>query len=88
MADGARRRPSASHRCSTPGSIPCARMRSQAYATEVNWKVADMAMQIMAGAGYIMDQDMQLMFRDARVGMIGGGHQRDPAQRHRSLYGP
>ena len=29
--------------------------------------------QIMAGAGYIMVQDMQMMFRDARVGMIGGG---------------
>lgn len=45
----------------------------KAYATEVNWKVADMAMQIMAGAGYIIDQDMQMMFRDARVGPIGGG---------------
>jgi hypothetical protein len=28
-------------------------------------------MQIMAGLGYILDQDMQ-MFRDALVGMIGG----------------
>ncbi len=46
---------------------------AKAYATEVNWKVADMAMQIMAGAGYIIDQDMQMMFRDARVGPIGGG---------------
>ncbi len=46
---------------------------AKAYVTEVNWKVADMAMQIMAGAGYIVDQDMQMMFRDARVGPIGGG---------------
>jgi alkylation response protein AidB-like acyl-CoA dehydrogenase len=46
---------------------------AKAYVTEVNWKVADMAMQIMAGAGYIIDQDMQMMFRDARVGPIGGG---------------
>ncbi|MBT6427854.1 MAG: acyl-CoA dehydrogenase family protein, partial [Rhodospirillaceae bacterium] len=46
---------------------------AKAYATEVNWKVADMAMQILAGAGYILDQDMQMMFRDARVGPIGGG---------------
>lgn len=46
---------------------------AKAYATEVNWKVADMAMQIMAGAGYIVDPDMQMMFRDARVGPIGGG---------------
>lgn len=45
----------------------------KAYATEANWKVADMAMQILAGAGYIIDQDMQMMFRDARVGPIGGG---------------
>lgn len=46
---------------------------AKAYVTEVNWKVADMAMQIMAGAGYIVDPDMQMMFRDARVGPIGGG---------------
>ena len=46
---------------------------AKAYVTEVNWKIADMAMQIMAGAGYIIDQDMQMMFRDARVGPIGGG---------------
>jgi alkylation response protein AidB-like acyl-CoA dehydrogenase len=46
---------------------------AKAYATEVNWKVADMAMQILAGAGYILDQEMQMMFRDARVGPIGGG---------------
>ncbi|MBC8241682.1 MAG: acyl-CoA/acyl-ACP dehydrogenase [Alphaproteobacteria bacterium] len=46
---------------------------AKAYTTEVNWKVADMAMQILAGAGYILDQDMQMMFRDARVGPIGGG---------------
>ncbi len=51
----------------------CETAVAKAYATEVNWKVADMAMQVMAGAGYIMDQDMQMMFRDARVGMIGGG---------------
>jgi len=51
----------------------CENAVAKAYATEVNWKVADMAMQVMAGAGYIMDQDMQMMFRDARVGMIGGG---------------
>lgn len=46
---------------------------AKAYATEVNWKVADMAMQIMAGAGFIADYDMQMLFRDARVGPIGGG---------------
>src|SRR5262249_30987218 len=46
----------------------CENAVAKAYATEVNWKAADTAMQIMAGAGYIMDQDMQMMFRDARVG--------------------
>jgi alkylation response protein AidB-like acyl-CoA dehydrogenase len=51
----------------------CETAVAKTYATEVNWKVADMAMQVMAGAGYIMDEHMQMMFRDARVGMIGGG---------------
>jgi alkylation response protein AidB-like acyl-CoA dehydrogenase len=51
----------------------CENAVAKVYATEANWKVADMAMQIMAGAGYIMDHEMQMMFRDARVGMIGGG---------------
>jgi alkylation response protein AidB-like acyl-CoA dehydrogenase len=51
----------------------CENAVAKAYATEVNWKCADMAMQIMAGAGYIADPDMQMLFRDARVGMIGGG---------------
>ena len=30
-------------------------------------------MLTMAGAGYIIDEDMQMIFRDARVGPIGGG---------------
>jgi alkylation response protein AidB-like acyl-CoA dehydrogenase len=51
----------------------CETAIAKTYATEVNWKVADLAMQVMAGAGYIMDEDMQMMFRDGRVGMIGGG---------------
>lgn len=40
--------------------------------TENNWKVADLGLQIMGGAGYI-EGDMQRMFCDARVGPIGGG---------------
>src|SRR3546814_17375206 len=32
----------------------CENAVAKAYATEVNWKVADMAMQIMAGARYPM----------------------------------
>jgi alkylation response protein AidB-like acyl-CoA dehydrogenase len=41
-------------------------------ATENNFKVADMGMQIMGGAGY-MAGEMQRLFREARLGPIGGG---------------
>ena len=42
-------------------------------ATENNSRCADMGIQILGGAGYMMDHDMQMYFRDARVGTIGGG---------------
>jgi alkylation response protein AidB-like acyl-CoA dehydrogenase len=42
-------------------------------ATDNNFKCADIGMQIMAGAGYSMEYDMQMFFRDSRVGPIGGG---------------
>jgi alkylation response protein AidB-like acyl-CoA dehydrogenase len=41
-------------------------------ATENNMKVADHGVQIMGGAGYV-DGPMSRLFRDARVGPIGGG---------------
>lgn len=41
-------------------------------ATENNMKCADLGMQIMGGAGY-MQGPMSRLFRDARVGPIGGG---------------
>lgn len=41
-------------------------------ATENNLKVADLGVQIMGGAGY-MEGPMSRLFRDARVGPIGGG---------------
>jgi len=41
-------------------------------ATENNYKVADLAMQVMGGAGYV-DGEMQRLFREARLGPIGGG---------------
>lgn len=41
--------------------------------TENNFKCADMGMQIMGGAGYSNEYDMQMFFRDSRVGPIGGG---------------
>jgi alkylation response protein AidB-like acyl-CoA dehydrogenase len=42
-------------------------------ATENNFKCADIGMQVMGGAGYSMEYDMQMFFRDSRVGPIGGG---------------
>lgn len=42
-------------------------------ATENNSRCADMGIQIMGGAGYMMDHEMQMYLRDARVGTIGGG---------------
>lgn len=46
---------------------------AKVLATENNSKCADMGIQIMGGAGYMMEHDMQMFFRDARVGTIGGG---------------
>jgi len=42
-------------------------------ATENNFKCADVGMQVLGGAGYSMEYDMQMFFRDSRVGPIGGG---------------
>nr|WP_315593214.1 acyl-CoA dehydrogenase family protein [uncultured Cupriavidus sp.] len=42
-------------------------------ASENNFKCADIGLQIMGGAGYSMEYDMQMFFRDSRVGPIGGG---------------
>lgn len=41
--------------------------------TESNFKCADIGMQILGGAGYSNEYDMQMFFRDSRVGPIGGG---------------
>ncbi len=41
--------------------------------TENNFKCADIGMQILGGAGYSNEYDMQMFFRDSRVGPIGGG---------------
>jgi alkylation response protein AidB-like acyl-CoA dehydrogenase len=46
---------------------------AKVVATENNSRCADMGIQIMGGAGYMMEHDMQMFFRDARVGSIGGG---------------
>ncbi|MGE0230677.1 MAG: acyl-CoA dehydrogenase family protein [Flavobacteriaceae bacterium] len=41
--------------------------------TENHFDVAHSALQIFGGAGYTTDFDIEMMFRDARVGTIGGG---------------
>lgn len=43
------------------------------FATESNSKCADAGIQIMGGAGLMMSSEMQMYFRDSRVGTIGGG---------------
>ena len=45
---------------------------AKVVATENNFKVADLGMQLMGGAGY-MAGEMQRLFREARLGPIGGG---------------
>jgi len=45
---------------------------AKVVATENNFRVADLGVQIMGGAGY-MEGPMSRLFRDARVGPIGGG---------------
>ncbi|MCC3296157.1 acyl-CoA/acyl-ACP dehydrogenase [Arthrobacter sp. zg-Y411] len=42
-------------------------------ATENNFKVSDIGLQVYGGSGYAMEYDMQMYFRDSRVGPIGGG---------------
>lgn len=43
------------------------------YATEMLNRAAYTGMQVMGGMGYTMENDMQLHFRNARLGTIGGG---------------
>ena len=45
---------------------------AKTVAAENAWKVADLGMSILAGSGYVQG-DMQRIFRDARLGPIGGG---------------
>lgn len=42
-------------------------------ATEMCCKLADQALQLHGGAGYMMQYDIQRHWRDARLGPIGGG---------------
>ena len=43
------------------------------YATELAWRVADEALQVHGGYGYMMEYPVQRAWRDARLGPIGGG---------------
>jgi alkylation response protein AidB-like acyl-CoA dehydrogenase len=45
---------------------------AKVVATENNFKAADLGMLVMGAAGYVQG-DMQRLFREARMGMIGGG---------------
>ena len=45
---------------------------AKTVAAENAWKVADLGMSIFAGSGYVQG-DMQRIFRDTRLGPIGGG---------------
>ncbi len=42
-------------------------------ATELAWRVADEALQVHGGYGYMMEYPVQRAWRDARLGPIGGG---------------
>ncbi|HYU58238.1 MAG TPA: acyl-CoA dehydrogenase family protein [Actinomycetota bacterium] len=42
-------------------------------ATELDWRVADEAVQVHGGYGYVMEYPVQRAWRDARLGPIGGG---------------
>src|SRR6266542_1998263 len=46
---------------------------AQWFATELDWKVADEALQVHGGYGYMMEYPVQRAWRDSRLGPIGGG---------------
>lgn len=46
---------------------------AKVMATENNVRVVDMGMQVMGGASYMMEYEMQMHYRDCRVGPIGAG---------------
>jgi acyl-CoA dehydrogenase len=46
---------------------------AKAYATEMVNRVADQALQIHGGNGYMMEYPIQRIWRDARIQTIGGG---------------
>ncbi len=55
--------------------LPCFKEMSIAklYASEAIFAIANDGVQIMGGYGVMKDYDMELFFRDSRIGMIGAG---------------
>jgi acyl-CoA dehydrogenase len=43
------------------------------FSTELSWRVADDALQVHGGYGYMMEFPVQRAWRDSRLGPIGGG---------------
>jgi len=43
------------------------------YSTELDWRVADEALQVHGGYGFMMEFPVQRAWRDSRLGPIGGG---------------
>ena len=43
------------------------------YTNDLAWRVADEALQVHGGYGYMMEFPVQRAWRDARLGPIGGG---------------
>ncbi|MFA7269963.1 MAG: acyl-CoA dehydrogenase family protein [Sterolibacterium sp.] len=46
---------------------------AKVIATENNVRVVDMGMQVMGASGYMMEYEMQMHYRDCRMGPIGAG---------------
>lgn len=46
---------------------------AKVYCAESNIRCADIGMQVMGGAGWMAEHEMQMYYRDCRVGTIGGG---------------
>jgi len=55
--------------------LPCFKEMSMAklWASEAMFEIANHGVQIMGGYGVLKEYDMELFFRDSRIGMIGAG---------------
>jgi len=72
---GAGNRPQAGHRRERhPGAAA-----SKLFASEMVGRVADRAVQIFGGAGYVADYGIERLYRDVRIFPHLRGHQPDPA---------